>query len=99
MSAFLTQKDNCMSDNEERKSPTDHVRVVTSQLKEMRHYAQSNVETLSAHWLAFDQGEYKHPEFAEKINDLLTKQGGLLDELDKNIQDMEIEVNRIENEA
>lgn len=88
-----------MSDNEEHKSPTDHVRDVTSQLKEMRHYAQSNVETLSAHWLAFDQGEYKHPEFAEKINNLLTKQGGLLDELDKSIQDMEIEVNRIENEA
>ncbi|CAX60177.1 MULTISPECIES: hypothetical protein [Erwinia] len=89
-----------MSDNtEERKSPTEHVRDVTSQLKEMRHYAQSNVETLSAHWLAFDQGEYKHPEFAERVNDLLTKQGQLLDELDKNIQDMEIEANRIDNEA
>ncbi|KGT96012.1 hypothetical protein NG99_00435 [Erwinia typographi] len=88
-----------MSDNEERKSPTDHVRDVTSQLKEMRHYAQSNVETLSAHWLAFDQGEYKNTEFADRVNDLLTKQGGLLDELDKTIQDMEIEANRIENEA
>ncbi|WP_338556638.1 hypothetical protein [Erwinia sp. E_sp_B04_7] len=88
-----------MSDNEERKSQTEHVRDVTSQLKEMRHYAQSNVETLSAHWLAFDQGEYKHDEFAEKINDLLTKQGNLLDELDKSIQDMDIEANRIDNEA
>lgn len=88
-----------MSDNEERKSQTEHVRDVTSQLKEMRHYAQSNVETLSAHWLAFDQGEYKHDEFAEKINDLLTQQGNLLDELDKTIQDMDIEANRIDNEA
>lgn len=88
-----------MSDNEERKSQTEHVRDVTSQLKEMRHYAQSNVETLSAHWLAFDQGEYKHDEFAGKINDLLTQQGNLLDELDKTIQDMDIEANRIDNEA
>ena len=88
-----------MSDNEERKSQTEHVRDVTSQLKEMRHYAQSNVETLSAHWLAFDQGEYKHDEFAGKINDLLTQQGNLLDELDKTIQDMDIDANRIDNEA
>lgn len=88
-----------MSDNEERKSQTEHVRDVTSQLKEMRHYAQSNTETLSTHWLAFDQGEYKHQEFAKKIDALLTKQGGLLDELDQTIQDMEIEANRIDNEA
>lgn len=88
-----------MSDNEERKSPTEHLRDVTSQLKEMRHYAQSNTEMLSTHWLAFDQGEYKHQAFAERINDLLTQQGGLLDELDKTIQDIEIEANRIDNEA
>lgn len=88
-----------MSDNEERKSQTEYVRDVTSQLKEMRHYAQSNTETLSTHWLAFDQGEYKHQEFAQKIDTLLTKQGGLLDELDQAIQDMEIEANRIDNEA
>ncbi|WP_034915638.1 MULTISPECIES: hypothetical protein [Erwinia] len=88
-----------MSDNEETKLPTDHLRDVTSQLKEMRHYAQTNTEMLSTHWLAFDQGEYKNPAFAERINDLLTRQGGLLDELDKFIQDLEIDVNRIENEA
>nr|WP_024964909.1 hypothetical protein [Pantoea sp. IMH] len=88
-----------MSDNTEHKSPTDHLRDVTSQLKEMRHYAQTNTETLSTHWLAFDQGEYSHKEYAERINDLLTRQGGLLDELDSTIQDIEIEINRVENEA
>lgn len=44
-------------------------------------------------------GEYKDAAFAEKINQLLTQQGGLLDELDTIIQDFEIEANRIENEA
>ncbi|WP_067700889.1 MULTISPECIES: hypothetical protein [unclassified Erwinia] len=88
-----------MSDNQERKSPTEHLRDVTSQLKEMRHYAQTNTETLSTHWLAFDQGEFKHPEFAARVNELLTKQGTLLDELDSTIQDIEIEANRIDNEA
>ncbi|MEN5015848.1 hypothetical protein ABEH87_05720 [Erwinia sp. Eh17-17] len=87
-----------MSDNES-KTQTEHLRDVTSQLKEMRHYAQTNTETLSSQWLAFDQGEYKDAAFAEKINQLLTQQGGLLDELDTIIQDFEIEANRIENEA
>ncbi|MFK8258353.1 hypothetical protein ACFL9S_11260 [Erwinia sp. AnSW2-5] len=87
-----------MSDNES-KTQTDHLRDVTSQLKEMRHYAQSNTETLSSQWLAFDQGEHKDTGFAEKINQLLTQQGSLLDELDTTIQDFEIEANRIENEA
>lgn len=48
-----------MSDSTETKSKTDYLRDVASQLKEMRHYAQTNTETLSSHWLAFDAGEYK----------------------------------------
>lgn len=87
-----------MSDNE-IKTQAEHLRDVTSQLKEMRHYAQSNTETLSSQWLAFDQGEYKNADFAEKINQLLNQQGGLLENLDAVIQDLEIEANRIENEA
>ncbi|OON40573.1 hypothetical protein BTJ39_09230 [Izhakiella australiensis] len=88
-----------MSDNETIKSETDHLRDVTSQLKEIRHYAQTNTETLSTHWLDFDAGQYKNKGFAEKMDTLLNQQGNLLEELDKTIQDMEIEVNRIENEA
>lgn len=37
-----------MSDNESSKTQIDNLRDVVSQLKEMRHYAQSNTETLSA---------------------------------------------------
>ncbi|MFS2220925.1 hypothetical protein [Pantoea sp. B65] len=88
-----------MSDNETLKTQTDYLRDVTSQLKEMRHYAQSNTETLSAQWLAFDAGEYKNDTFAAAINDLLTRQGAVLETLEKTVQDLEIEANRIENEA
>lgn len=88
-----------MSDTENIKTETDHLRDVTSQLKEMRHYAQTNTETLSTHWLDFDAGQYKNKEFAGRFDQLLNQQGTLLDELDKTIQDMEIEANRIENEA
>jgi len=83
----------------ESKTQTEHLRDVTSQLKEMRHYAQTNTETLSSQWLAFDEGEYKDPSAADKINQLLNQQGALLEALDAAIQDFEIEANRIENEA
>lgn len=87
-----------MSDSVETKSKTDYLRDVTSQLKEMRHYAQTNTETLSSHWLAFDAGEYKDQEFAGRIDALLNKQGTLLDDLDAVIQDMEIAINHSEQE-
>lgn len=48
-----------MSNNANAQAQMDNLRNVASQLKEMRHYAQSNTETLSAHWLAFDQGNAK----------------------------------------
>lgn len=88
-----------MSDSDETKSKTDYLRDVTSQLKEMRHYAQTNTETLSSHWLAFDAGEYKDKENADRFDALLNKQGKLLDDLDQAIQDIEIEINHSEQES
>ncbi|WP_343551389.1 hypothetical protein [Pantoea sp.] len=88
-----------MSDTETVKSKTDYLRDVTSQLKEMRHYAQTNTETLSSHWLAFDAGEYKDKENAERFDVLLNKQGKLLDDIDQAIQDLEIAVNHAEQES
>ena len=71
-----------MSNNANAQAQLDNLRNVASQLKEMRHYAQSNTETLSAHWLAFDQG-VQNKAFAEAINDLLNKQGACLEGLEK----------------
>ncbi len=88
-----------MSDNQDQKTQVEFLQDVTSQLKEMRHYAQTNSETLSAHWLAFDAGEYKNKQFAERIDTLLNQQGKLLDELESVIQDIEISVNHSEQES
>ncbi|MHA6311695.1 hypothetical protein HA41_16695 [Pantoea conspicua] len=88
-----------MSDSTETKSKNDYLRDVTSQLKEMRHYAQTNTETLSAHWLAFDAGEYKDKVNADRIDALLNKQGKMLEDLDAAIQDIEIEINHSEQES
>lgn len=85
-----------MSDTEIIKTKADYLGDVTTQLKEMRHYAQANTETLSSHWLAFDQGEYKDDEYAKRFDTLLNKQGQLLDDIDKTIQDLEIAINNAE---
>ncbi len=85
--------------SEDVKTQVDYFRDVVSQLKEMKHYAQNNTETLSAQWLAFDAGEYKHPQFAESINKLLNEQGQLLENIDTVIQDIEIEINHQEQES
>lgn len=88
-----------MSDTETVKTKTDYLRDVTSQLKEMRHYAQTNTETLSSHWLAFDAGEYKDKEYAGRFDTLLNKQGKLLDDIEQTIQDLEITINHSEQES
>ena len=88
-----------MSDSTETKTKNDYLRDVTSQLKEMRHYAQTNTETLSSHWLAFDACEYKDKTNADRIDALLNKQGTLLEDLDAAIQDIEIEINHSEQES
>lgn len=88
-----------MSDTETVKTKTDYLRDVTSQLKEMRHYAQTNTETLSSHWLAFDAGEYKDKDYAGRFDTLLNKQGKLLDDIEQTIQDLEITINHSEQES
>ncbi|GAA0495882.1 hypothetical protein GCM10009414_01260 [Tatumella terrea] len=88
-----------MSDHQVQKTQVEFLQDVTSQLKEMRHYAQTNSETLSAQWLAFDAGEYKNKKFAQRIDTLLNQQGKLLDELESVIQDIEISVNHTEQES
>ena len=88
-----------MSEHQVQKTQVEFLQDVTSQLKEMRHYAQTNSETLSAQWLAFDAGEYKNKQFAQRIDTLLNQQGKLLDELESVIQDIEISVNHTEQES
>lgn len=70
------------------KNPLDHVNDALAQLKEMRHYAKNNVESLTTQWLLFD-GELKKLAQAEKIEALMTRQGELHDALDEEIAALE----------
>jgi len=72
----------------ETKTPLDHVNDTVLQLKEMRHYAKNNVEMLTTQWLLFD-GELSKLKRAEKIEDLMTRQGDFYDALEAAISDME----------
>ena len=70
------------------KTPFEHVNDVLAQLKEMRHYAKNNVETLTAQWLLFD-GELKKLKQAASIETLMTRQSELHDALDNEIDALE----------
>ena len=72
----------------ETKTPLDHVNDTVLQLKEMRHYAKNNVEMLTTQWLLFD-GELSKLKRAQKIEDLMTRQGEFYDALEAAISDME----------
>ena len=76
-----------MSD-ENAKTPLDHVHDTESQLKEMRHYSKNNVEALTAAWLLFD-GELSKLGQAQRVEDLMTRQGELHDALESAIAGFE----------
>jgi citrate synthase len=76
-----------MSD-EHAKTPADHIGNTVAQLKEMRHYSKNNVETLTAEWLLFD-GELSKLKLADKIADLMDRQGQLHEALETVITDLE----------
>jgi citrate synthase len=70
------------------KTPFEHVNDVLAQLKEIRHYAKNNVETLTAQWLLFD-GELKKLKQTESIETLMTRQSELHDALNEEIAALE----------
>jgi len=76
-----------MSD-ENAKKPADHIGDTLSQLKEMRHYSKNNVEALTAEWLLFD-GELSKLKLADKIADLMDRQGQLHEALETTITELE----------
>jgi hypothetical protein len=74
--------------SEDTKTPLEHVNAALAQLKEMRHYAKNNVETLTAQWLLFD-GDLKKLKQAGPIETLMTRQNELHDALNDEIATLE----------
>lgn len=72
----------------DNKTPLEQVSDTLTQLKEMRHYSKNNVERLTAQWLLFD-GELKKLKQAERIEELMMRQGELHDALEAEISALE----------
>ncbi|WP_109126011.1 hypothetical protein [Dyella sp. C11] len=70
------------------KAPLEHVNDALAQLKEIRHYAKNNVETLTSQWLLFD-GELKKLKQADAIETLMARQSELHDALNEQITTLE----------
>ena len=76
-----------MSDEEiVEKTDLEKSRDIVAQLKEMLHYAKSNIERLTEHWLKMD-GELKQQAVAAKVEGLLTQQNASHDALESVITD------------
>ena len=80
------------------KTSLDKTVDMLSGLKEMIHYAKSNIEKLSEFWL-FMEDEVKRKEFAEKMDDLLDKQSSLHSDLEETANEIQAEITRIKNEG
>jgi len=70
------------------KTPLEKSRDIINQLKEMQHYAKSNIEKLTEVWLRLDD-ELKQKALAVKVEPLLTEQNTFHDALEKLIEDYE----------
>jgi hypothetical protein len=87
-----------MSEEPVEKTPLERSRDVISQLKEMRHYSQSNIEKLSEIWLLLDD-ELKQKDIAKRVEALVSKQTAFQEAIDELITDYEMQCNRMENEG
>lgn len=87
-----------MAEKEGEKSDLEKSRDLISQLKEMQHYSESNIEKLTEIWLQLD-GELKQKQTAARVEKLIASENTFHDDLAAVISDFEIECNRIENEG
>lgn len=87
-----------MTDQPVEKTDLEKSRDIISQLKEMLHYSEANIEKLTEFWLIFED-KMKNKTMAEKIENLLSQQNTFHDSLKSVVSDFEMECNRIENEA
>lgn len=66
------------SEEKLEKTDLEKSKDIISQLKEMRHYSESNIEKLTAAWLMLD-GELKQKKLAKKFEDLISEENKLHD--------------------
>lgn len=90
-----------MTDSEEilpEKTSLDKAVDMVAGLKEMIHYAKTNIEKISEYWL-FMEDEAGRKDLANMLDELLDKQSSLHNDLEETTNGIEMEINRIKNEG
>ena len=87
-----------MSNPSNEKTVIEKSRDVISQLKEMEHYSEENIEKISEFWFLLEE-ELKQKDFAERINELLNCQNTFQELITSLIKDYDMYCNRVENES
>ena len=85
-----------MAEEQPQKTPPEKLKIVVSQLKEMEHYARSNLEKLSEIWLLLEEDFKKNKKLAERVGDLLKAEGATEDLLKAVIQEFDKECAELE---
>ena len=75
----------------------EKARSIISEIKEMLHYSESNIEKLGEFWL-FLSDEMKRDEFSSSMEEILSVQNKFHQLADGFIDNLEMDCNRIENE-
>jgi hypothetical protein len=87
-----------MTDQADNKSKLEKSKAIISQLKEMEHYAKTNIEKLTKFWLQVEE-ELKQKQMAGKLEELISQQNAFHDALAAAVSDYETECKRIEKDA
>lgn len=75
-----------------------HLQDVLSRLKELEHQSRTSIEHLSEDWLLLEES-LKQKEEAERVGELLNAQNKVQDLVAALMEDMQITINRMENEG
>ncbi|MFH1681146.1 MAG: hypothetical protein ABIH26_10940 [Candidatus Eisenbacteria bacterium] len=86
-----------MTDQPE-KTVVERSRDMISQLKQMRHDAETNIKKLTELWLVLED-ELQQKEYAGRVKELSSHQNALHGAIESLISDYEMECNRMESEA
>ena len=82
---------------EKAQANMEKARSIISEMKEMLHYSESNIEKFGEFWL-FLSDEMKRDEFSSTMEEILATQNKVHELVDAFVDNLEMDCNRIENE-
>ncbi len=82
---------------EKAQANMEKARSIISEMKEMLHYSESNIEKFGEFWLFLSE-EMKREEFSSAMEELLATQNKVHELVDSFVDNLEMDCSRIDNE-